>query len=102
MQSFSMATSENYKGEEKTQWHNVTFFGRTAEVIEKYIKKGDKIYVEGKMQSSEYVDKEGINRRNFVVLGSMMQMLGGSRAAEGVKEDEFPEKKAEFDDEIPF
>jgi len=113
---FSVATSEHYKGEEKTEWHNVALFGKVAEVAEKYLKKGSKIYVEGKMETRKYEDKQGVTRYSFQIKGSAMQMLGGSKAVEqnsyakedGVsyfdkqKESSSNTQNPEFDDEIPF
>ena len=63
----SIATNESYKnakGElvKETQWHNLVAFGKTAEIIEKYLKKGSEVAVEGKLMSRSYTDKEGIKR----------------------------------------
>ncbi len=77
---FSLATNENYtnaKGEkvENTEWHNVVAWGKTAEVIEKYVNKGQEIAIEGKLTSRSYDDKEGIKRYITEVVCSEMLML---------------------------
>jgi single-strand DNA-binding protein len=80
--NFSMATSESYKdrttGErkEQTEWHNVVLWRGLAEVAEKYVKKGDMIYVEGKLRTRSW-EKEGITRFTTEVVGDNMTMLGG-------------------------
>ena len=66
--SFSIATSESWKDKttgdmvEKTEWHNVTFFGRIAEVAEQYLDKGSKVFVEGKLQTDKWEDENGNKR----------------------------------------
>ena len=78
---FSLATSENYKnadGEKvtDTQWHNLVAWGKTAQIAEKYLKKGNKIAIEGKLINRSYEDKEGIKRYVTEVLVSEILMLG--------------------------
>ena len=80
--NFSLATSETYKdrqtGErrEQTEWHNVVLWRGLAEVAEKYVKKGDMIYVEGKLRTRSW-EKDGITRYTTEVVGDNMTMLGG-------------------------
>lgn len=80
--NFSMATSETYKdrntGErrEQTEWHNVVLWRGLAEVAEKYVKKGDMIYVEGKLRTRSW-EKDGITRYTTEIVGDNMTMLGG-------------------------
>ena len=80
--NFSIATSETYKdrqtGErrEQTEWHNVVLWRGLAEVAEKYVKKGDMIYVEGKLRTRSW-EKDGITRYTTEVVGDNMTMLGG-------------------------
>lgn len=80
--NFSMATSETYKdrttGErrEQTEWHNVVLWRGLAEVAEKYVKKGDMIYVEGKLKTRSW-EKDGVTRYTTEVVGDNMTMLGG-------------------------
>lgn len=73
--SFSLATSERYKdksGEQKTdtEWHNITFFDKSAETISKYCSKGTKLYVEGKIKSEKYTDKAGVEKTAIKIIGS--------------------------------
>ncbi|HZW62874.1 MAG TPA: single-stranded DNA-binding protein [Flavobacteriaceae bacterium] len=77
---FSLATNENYtnaKGEkvENTEWHNIVAWGKTAEIIEKYVNKGQEIAIEGRLTSRSYEDKEG-NKRYFteVVCNEMLML----------------------------
>jgi len=77
---FSLATNENYtnaKGEkvENTEWHNIVAWGKTAEIIEKYVNKGQEIAIEGRLTSRAYDDKEGIKRYITEVVCSEMLML---------------------------
>lgn len=62
---------------ESTEWHRITFFGRQAEVCEQYLRKGSQIYVEGRIQTRKYTDKDGIERYLTEVIGEKLQMLGG-------------------------
>jgi len=86
--SFSIATSESWKDKttgdmvEKTEWHNVTFFGRIAEVAEQYLDKGSQLYVEGKLQTRKWQDKEGNDRYTTEILGNEMNMLGGRQSSD--------------------
>ena len=90
--TLSIATSESWKdkdsGEqrEKTEWHRVVFFGKLAETAEQYLDKGSQLYVEGKLQTRKWQDKEGNDRYTTEILGNEMNMLGGrqSSSEEGV------------------
>ena len=78
---FTIATNENYKnakGEKMTdtQWHNVVAWGKTAEIIEKYVTKGKEVAIEGKLTSRSYDDKEGNKRYITEVVCSELLMLG--------------------------
>ena len=79
--SFSLATSENYKDKQgnkqtNTEWHNIVLWRGLAEVAEKWVKKGQSLYVEGKITTEEYQDKDGNKRYTTKIIGSQMQMLG--------------------------
>ena len=82
--NFSIATSENYKdrktGEKvsQTEWHNIVAWRGLAEIAEKFIKKGDKIYIEGKLKTRTWQDKEGNNRYSTEVITDNLTMLGSS------------------------
>ena len=86
--NFSMATSETYKdrqtGEkrEQTEWHNIVLWRGLAEVAEKYVKKGDMIYIEGKLRTRSW-EKDGVTRYTTEVVGDNMTMLGGGSSAAG-------------------
>ncbi len=81
--TFSMATSENYRnaaGEkvQETQWHRVVAWGRLAELSEKYLKKGRKVAIEGKLTHRDYEDKDGIRRYVTEVVVNEMLLLGNN------------------------
>ena len=82
---FTMATSENWRdkatGErkEKTEWHRVKFTRKLAEIVGEYVRKGQMIYVEGKLETQKYTDKQGIERYSTDVVANEMQMLGGKK-----------------------
>ena len=80
--NFSVATSESWKDQsgqrqERTEWHNITLYRRIAEVAGQYLKKGSLVYIEGRIQSRKYTDKNGIERTAYEIIGSEMKMLGG-------------------------
>ena len=78
----TLATSENWKDksgvkQEKTEWHNLTFYRKLAEIAGEYLKKGSMIYVEGKLQTRKWQDKEGKDRYTTDIIVNEMTMLGG-------------------------
>jgi single-strand DNA-binding protein len=80
--SFSLATSEKFKdksgeNQEKTEWHNVQFWSKLAEICGEYLTKGKMIYVEGRLQTRKWQDKEGNDRYTTEIVGERMQMLSG-------------------------
>ena len=80
--NFSIATSETWKDQygqkqERTEWHAITLYRRMAEVARQYLKKGSQVYIEGRIQSRKYTDKNGIERTAYEIIGSEMKMLGG-------------------------
>ena len=85
--SFSIATSESYNdktsGERKTitEWHNVVLWRGLAEVAEKYLHKGDQVYIEGKLRTRQW-EKDGVTRYSTEVVGENMTMLGGRPRSE--------------------
>ncbi|HEX6929930.1 MAG TPA: single-stranded DNA-binding protein [Gammaproteobacteria bacterium] len=88
-----IATSEQWKdkqtgeNQERTEWHRVTAFGRLAEIMGEYLKKGSQVYIEGKLQTSTY-EKEGQTHYSTDIIASEMQMLGG-RGGQGGGGGEF-------------
>lgn len=86
--NISVACTEKYKdkqGEQKeiTEWVNVVFFGKLAEIAGKYIKKGSTVYVEGKLKTEKYADKNGVEKYSTKVIASNMQLVGGKPSADG-------------------
>jgi single-strand DNA-binding protein len=86
----SLATSETWKDkttgdqQEKTEWHRVIFFNRLAEIVEQYIKKGSKLYIEGRLQTRSW-EQDGVKRYTTEIVASEMQMLdsrGGGNAGD--------------------
>ncbi len=80
--SFSLATSERFKNkngewEDKTEWHNVTLWGRLAEIAGEYLAKGKTVYIEGRLQTRKWQDKDGRDRYTTEIVGDRMQMLSG-------------------------
>ena len=80
--NFSIATDETWKDQSgqrqtKTEWHAITLYRRMAEVAGQYLKKGSLVYIEGRIQSRKYTDKNGIERTAYEIIGSEMKMLGG-------------------------
>lgn len=117
--NFSLATSDNWKDksgekQEKTEWHNVVAFGKLAEIIAEYVKKGSLLYIEGKLTTEKWTDKEGKDRYTTKIIADQMQMLGGKPEADAPeatkpKAPEATKPKANvqavvdpFDDDIPF
>lgn len=118
--SFSLATSERFKNrngewEERTEWHNVTLWGRQAEVAGEYLAKGKTVYIEGRLQTRKWQDRDGRDRYTTEVVGERMQMLGGrgeggGRPGAGRASEEpgfggptsYEEPPFNPDDDIPF
>jgi len=85
---FPIATSETFKDktgnkQERTEWHNIVAWRGLAEVAEKYMKKGQSIYVEGKIRTNSYQDKEGIQRYSVEIVADNITMLGGRSEGSG-------------------
>ena len=79
--NFSLATTENYKNKQgekvsQTEWHNIVLWRGLAEVAEKWLKKGSSVYIEGKIRTKKWEDKEGNTRYNTEILADNMTMLG--------------------------
>ena len=103
--NFSIAISEKYKdksGEAKevTEWVNVAFFGKLAEIAGEYLKKGSKVYIEGKMKTEKY-SKDGIDRHTTKIIGEKMEMLSSKNDTVDTPKAK-PVETFEMDDEIPF
>lgn len=79
---FSLATSEKVKDEERTEWHQVSAFGKTAELVDRYVRKGALIYVEGRLQSRTYQDKQGAEKKVWEVIADRVTFLDTRKAEE--------------------
>ena len=80
--NFSVATDETYKDkagerQKRTEWHKIVVWGKQAEIAQQYLKKGSLIFIEGRIQSREWQDKEGQKRTSFEIVASNFRMLGG-------------------------
>ena len=130
--NISVATSESWKdkntGEQvdKTEWHRVVFFNKLAEITGEYLRKGSKVYVEGKLQTRKWQDQSGQDRYTTEIVGNEMQMLdsrgdnagqsgGGYQRPQQTPQQNAPQQSAaqqnalqqpqpanDFDDDIPF
>jgi single-strand DNA-binding protein len=111
--SFSLATTEvfrNKDGEktEHTEWHNIVLWRGLAEVAENYLKKGNSIYLEGRIRRREYDDKEGQKKFIYEILGDNMVMIGGPKReghesqVSSVSEETVMPSGAAPDDDLPF
>lgn len=82
--SISVATTESWKDksgnkQEQTEWHRISFFGKLAEIAGQYLKKGSQVYVEGRIRTRKYTDRDGIERYATEIIGDRMQMLGSKQ-----------------------
>lgn len=116
-----LATTDKWKdkasGEmkEATEWHRVAFFGRLAEIAGEYLKKGSQVYVEGRIRTRKYQDKDGNERYSTEIIGDRMQMLGSRAGAGEPREPAEPKGESkpapakkpagkfdDMEDDIPF
>jgi single-strand DNA-binding protein len=127
--NLNIATTEKWKDkggemQEQTEWHRVAFFGRQAEICGEYLRKGSSVYIEGRLQTRKWQDKDGNERYTTEIRGDRMQMLGGRGGGGGTESmpreaeappqgtsakpagSSAPAKKApsfdDLDDDIPF
>lgn len=117
-----IATTESFKDretgqqQERTEWHSVAMFGRLAEIAGEYLKKGSQVYVEGRLRTRKWQDRDGNDRYTTEIIADQMQMLGG-RGGGGMggsapastsggrterPKDDTPGPDDTFDDDIPF
>ncbi len=126
--NIAVATSDRWKdkatGEQKeaTEWHRITFFGKLAEIVGQYLKKGSQVYVEGRLRTRKYTDKDGIERYATEVIADTMQMLGSRQGGGEPSDDSYASRApaarqtaggskpaaraasnlSDIDDDIPF
>ncbi|MDB5934054.1 MAG: single-stranded DNA-binding protein [Massilia sp.] len=87
----NIAVATSYKSKDKntgeqkevTEWHRISFFGRLAEIVGQYLKKGSSVYVEGRLQTRKYTDKDGVEKYATDIVAENMQMLGGRQGMGG-------------------
>ena len=105
--NFSLATTENYKNKEgekvsQTEWHNIVLWRGLAEVAEKYLKKGASVYIEGKIKTRKWEDKDGNTRYNTEILADNMTMLGGKKDSQENPINPSQETASDKADDLPF
>ena len=118
----TLATTDSWKDkqtgerQERTEWHNIVFYSRLAEIVGEYLKKGSQVYVEGRLQTRKWQDKNGNDRYTTEIIASDMQMLGSRGGSAGYSSDRAPAQQQapapaaaaagssapDFDDDIPF
>lgn len=114
----TIATSESWKDktsgeqQERTEWHRVVFFRRLAEIAGEYLKKGSKVYIEGKLQTRKWQDKDGQDRYTTEIVANEMQMLDSKGAGNNFNSpppdmdmtgnESHMATAGDFDDDIPF
>ena len=113
--NISVATTDSWKDkngekQERTEWHRVSFFGKLAEIVGEYLKKGSQVYVEGRLQTRKWTDKEGQDKYTTEIVADRMQMLGGKNKEQEDRQTK-PEPSAEpepgsdfadMPDDVPF
>ncbi len=121
--NFSIATTDQWRDkssgekQERTEWHRIVLFGRLAEIAGEYLKKGRPVYIEGRLQTRKWTDKDGNERYTTEIVGDRMQLLGsagGGDASFSAPREEAPSPSSggqsasknsnvdDFDDDIPF
>jgi single-strand DNA-binding protein len=121
--NISLATTDSWRDkesgetQERTEWHRIVFFNRLAEIVSEYLKKGSQVYIEGRLQTRKWQDKEGNDRYTTEIVANEMQMLGGrgggaSAGAPPMSESAAPPQQQQaksaasaddfVDDDIPF
>jgi single-strand DNA-binding protein len=111
--SFRIATSENWTNregerEERTEWHQIVAWGKLADICDQYLNKGKMVYIEGRIQTREWEDRDGNRRWTTEIIANQMQMLS-SRSEDSQRTESLsdippppPEPTTESDDDIPF
>lgn len=113
--SFNIATTDKWKGkdgqmQERTDWHRIILWERQAEIAKEYLRKGSSVYIEGRIQTRNYEDKDGVKRYVTEIIGQRMQLLGGragagAPAGEGGPSEPPPAPPSDLtaeDDDLPF
>lgn len=118
----NIATSTSWKDkqsgetQERTEWHRVVFFNRLAEIVNEYLRKGSKVYVEGSLRTRKWTDKNNVEKYTTEIIADEMQMLDGRGASQNAPSDQSHHEQTpaaasnksssvpthDFDDDIPF
>jgi len=112
---FSVATTETYKGrdgekKEETEWHRINLWGKSAETLAQYLTKGKQVYIEGRLKTQKWKDKEGNDRTSVEVTADKVTLLGGGQRREPAERDDAVHEPTAHDagvsmpgdDEVPF
>jgi len=107
--TFSLATSDSWKDQEgnmqeRTEWHNIVAWRKLAEICGQYLKKGSQVYIEGKIQTRSYNDKEGVKKYITEIVADQLLMLGGGGRPQAEQSDSvpMPEPAPSKDEDLPF
>lgn len=112
--NFTLATSETYKNREgqkvtTTEWHNIVLWRGLADIADRFLKKGNQVYIEGKIKTRSWDDKDGVKRYTTEILGDNLTMLGGRRdmeesdSSQGAVQETTPEASVSDEkDDLPF
>jgi single-strand DNA-binding protein len=111
--SFNVATNDTWKDksgqkQERTEWHRISMFGKQAEIAGQYLKKGSSVYLEGRLQTRKWSDKEGVERQTTEIIADRMQMLGSRPNQESASSgpqtgtDRQSSGFEDFESDIPF
>lgn len=97
--TLSIATSRKWKDkqsgemQEETEWHRVTFFERQAEIVGQYVQKGHPLYVEGRLRTRQYTDKDGVEKYSTEIVATELQLLGGRDQGDGGQRSQGPQQR---------
>ncbi len=108
--TFSLATSDSWKDQEgnmqeRTEWHNIVAWRKLAEICGQYLKKGSQVYIEGKIQTRSYNDKEGVKKYITEIVADQLLMLGGGGGRPQAEQSDsvpMPEPAPSKDEDLPF
>lgn len=106
--NLTLATTRRYKDgqgqpQEETEWHNIVFFGKTAEIASQYLHKGSSVYIEGRLHTRKYTDKQGIERYATDIIGETLQFLDSKKSTGESNVRSTNVRKAPADDaDVPF
>ena len=105
--NFTIATSETYNNKQRekvtnTEWHNIVLWSPLAEIAEKYLKKGNQVYIEGKITTRSYDDKDGVTRYTTEIVGRDLTLLSGNNNASSEAASNSPIGETQEVDDLPF